>query len=112
MQTKLNKMNARRNRVRGKLREQVGRPRLSIFRSNAHVWAQIIDDVKKTTLASANDLKLKGTKIEKATEVGNMIAKAGKAAKCVKVVFDRGSYRFHGRVKALATAARAGGLEF
>lgn len=112
MQTKLNKLNARRNRVRGKLREQTGRPRLSIFRSSAHVWVQIIDDQTKTTLASANDLGLKGTKIEKATKVGELIAKNGKAAKCTKVVFDRSGYRFHGRVKALATAARAGGLEF
>jgi large subunit ribosomal protein L18 len=112
MQTKLNKLTARRNRVRAKLREQVGRARLTIFRSNAHIWAQIIDDVKKVTLASASDLKIKGTKVEKATKVGEMIAVAGKAAKVTQVVFDRSGYRFHGRVKALATAARAGGLEF
>jgi large subunit ribosomal protein L18 len=89
------------------------RPRLSIFRSNKHIYAQIIDDKKGVTLASATDAKIKkGTKGEKATQVGTMIAEAAKAKKLDKVVFDRSGFRYMGRVKLLADAARAGGLQF
>lgn len=112
MNNKLYKMRARAKRVRGRLSEVVGRARLSVFRSNAHIWVQVIDDVKKVTLAHAGDAGFKGTKIEKAKAVGELIAKNALKAGCKQVVFDRGSYRFHGRVKALAEAARAGGLEF
>lgn len=88
------------------------RPRLSIYRSTAHIWAQVIDDNAHKTIASANDTKLKGTKTERAKAVGLSIAALALAAKCDHVVFDRGSFRYHGRVKALADAAREGGLKF
>jgi len=91
---------------------KVTRPRLTIYRSTAHIWAQIIDDADRRTLVSANDVKLKGTKTERAKAVGLTIAQLALAAKCDTIVFDRGSYRYHGRVKALADAAREGGLKF
>ena len=92
-------------------------PRLNVFRSNNNIFAQIIDDTKGVTLASASsidkDLKLEnGGNIEAAVKVGELIAKRAKNAKIKKVVFDRGGYLYHGRVKALAEAARANGLEF
>lgn len=102
---------ARLTRVRTKLRAS-GRPRLSVIRSNQHIWAQVIDDVTGTTVVSANSKALKGTKTERSIAVGKTIAELALAKKVTKIVFDRGSYRFHGRVKALAEAARAGGLEF
>lgn len=86
--------------------------RLSVYRSNAHIWSQIIDDQNHRTLASASDLKLKGTKTERAQSVGTQVAKAAISAGIKTVVFDRGSYRYHGRVKALAEAARSAGLQF
>lgn len=90
------------------------RPRLIVFRSLAHIEAQIIDDVAGKTLVAANDLtlKAKGTKTEHATAVGTAIAEKAKAKKITTVVFDRGGSKYHGRVKALAEAARAGGLTF
>ena len=92
-------------------------PRLSVFRSNAAIYAQIIDDETKTTLVSASSLdkslKLKnGSNVEAAKVVGKSIAEKAKKAKITKVVFDRGGYLYHGRVKALADAARENGLEF
>ena len=92
-------------------------PRLNVFRSNSNIFAQIIDDTKGVTLVSASsidkDLKLEnGGNIEAATKVGELIAKRAKKAKIKKVVFDRGGYLYHGRVKALAEAARENGLEF
>lgn len=109
----------RRNRVRSKLRRvsNGGRPRLSVFRSGRHIYAQVIDDTVGATLASASskdkDFKSgKGWNVEGATEVGQLIAGRAKAAGISEVVFDRGSYLFHGRVKALAEAARSGGLNF
>ncbi|MBR1937179.1 MAG: 50S ribosomal protein L18 [Bacilli bacterium] len=92
-------------------------PRLSVFRSNAEIYAQIIDDETKTTLVSASSLdkslKLKnGSNVEAAKVVGKSIAEKAKKAKIKKVVFDRGGYLYHGRVKALAEAARENGLEF
>lgn len=102
---------ARQIRTRKHLR-QATRPRLSVFRSNQHIWAQVIDDARGVTLASANDLQIKGSKTVKATEVGTVIAKLALTAKCPTVVFDRGGYRYHGRVKALAEAARQAGLVF
>ncbi len=89
-----------------------GRPRLSVFRSSAHIWAQIIDDGRGVTLAAANDLELKGNKTSRAEGVGIAIAALAKQAKLTQIVFDRGGYRYHGRVKALAEAARKAGLEF
>lgn len=113
---KLKSRNARRQlRVRKSLQPAgfaAARPRLSVYRSTAHIWAQVIDDNNHKTLAAANDLSLKGTKTERAIAVGTAIAKAALALKCTSVVFDRGSFRYHGRVKALAEAARVGGLKF
>jgi len=93
------------------------RPRLSPFRSNKHIYAQLIDDQRGITLASCSDLELKKldkklTKTEIAKEVGIALAKKAKAKKIKAIVFDRNGYRFHGRVKALADGARAGGLKF
>lgn len=101
-------------RLRGKISGSSDRPRLAVFRSGEHIYAQVIDDQKGRTLASANDLDVKDkvTKTEKAKLVGEHIAVAAKAAKVKKVVFDRGGFLYHGRVKALAEAAREKGLEF
>lgn len=88
-------------------------PRLSVFRSNKHIYAQVIDDVAGVTLASASDVKeTSGTNVEKAAKVGQAIAEAAKAAGVSRVVFDRGGYQYHGRIQALADAARENGLEF
>jgi len=105
------KKQARLTRVRASLRSS-GRARLSVIRSNKHIWAQLIDDATGTTIAAANSKAVKGTKTETATAVGKAIAEAALAKKVTKVVFDRGSYQYHGRVKALAEAARTAGLEF
>jgi large subunit ribosomal protein L18 len=89
------------------------RPRLAVFKSSQHIYAQIIDDNKGVTLAAASDLAIKtGTKKEKATKVGEDVAKIALAKKLKKIVFDRGGFRYHGRVEALAEGARKGGLEF
>jgi large subunit ribosomal protein L18 len=92
-------------------------PRLNVFRSNQNIFAQIIDDVKAVTLVSASsidkELKLEnGGNVEAAAKVGELLAKRAKKAKITKVTFDRGGYQYHGRVKALADAARENGLEF
>ena len=110
----------RQRRTRYALRQAGGgRPRLSVFRSGKHIYAQVIDDKKGATLAAASSLdedvkgKLKtGADKSAAVEVGKLIAARAKAAGVEKVVFDRGAYLFHGRVKALADAAREGGLAF
>jgi len=89
-------------------------PRLCVFRSNTAIYAQLIDDVNGVTLASSSslELKLKNNNLEAAAAVGKDIAKKAKEAKIKEVVFDRGGYLYHGRVKALAEAARENGLEF
>ena len=87
-------------------------PRLNVYRSNKNIYAQLIDDETGVTLASASSMKLKGNNIEIAARVGKMIADEAKSKKISKVVFDRGGYLYHGRVKALADAARENGLEF
>jgi large subunit ribosomal protein L18 len=111
----------RRSRTRfGLMKAALGvRPRLSVHRSGRHIYAQVIDDEKRVTLAAASTLdkdlreKLKsGADKAAAVEVGKLVAERAKAAGVTKVVFDRGGYLFHGRVKALADAAREGGLEF
>ena len=107
----------RHTRIREHLSGTSERPRLCVFRSNANIEAQISDDVKGVTLVSASslekELNLKnGGNVEAAKVIGAEIAKRAKKAKINTVVFDRGGYLYHGRVKALAEAAREGGLEF
>lgn len=110
----------RRRRVRTRLvRKAGGRLRLSVHRSNKNIYAQVIDDTKGVTLAAASSLDQtlkervkKGSDIEAAREVGKLIAERARAAGVQRVVFDRGPYLYHGRVKALAEAAREGGLSF
>ena len=103
-------------RVRGKISGTPERPRLNVFRSNANMYAQIIDDVNGVTLAAASsnekDFGMYGGNIEAAKKVGLMIAERAKAKGIEEVVFDRGGYVYHGRVQALADAARDGGLKF
>ena len=108
---------ARHERVRAKVSGTSETPRLNVFRSNSNIFAQIIDDEKGITLVSASsidkELKLEnGSNIEAAKKVGELIAKRAKKAKISKVTFDRGGYLYHGRVGALAEAARENGLEF
>lgn len=86
--------------------------RLSVFRSSQHMYAQIIDDVKQQTLVFASDQKLKGTKKEKAYQIGLSLAKKAAAKKIKEVVFDRGKFLYHGRVAEVARGAREGGLKF
>ena len=103
----------RKTRVRGKVLGTSARPRLSVFRSSKHIFAQLIDDQKAVTLASATDAGTKGiNKTERALAVGRQIAEKAAEKKIKKVVFDRGGYAYHGRVKAVAEGAREGGLEF
>jgi large subunit ribosomal protein L18 len=110
----------RQARLRFQLRHKAaGRPRLSVFRSSKHIYAQIIDDAQGRTLASASTLDASyreagrtGADADAAAAVGKLVAERALAAGITKVVFDRGSYLYHGRVKALAEAAREGGLEF
>ena len=111
---KLSLFAKRRLRVRSKLRAQVaGRPRLSVHRTGRHIYAQIIDDAAGRTVAAANSLGTKvGANVDAAVVVGKALAEAAKKAGVTTVVFDRGGFLFHGRVKALADAAREGGLEF
>ncbi len=102
-------------RVRNKVNGTAECPRLNVFRSNSQIFAQIIDDVKGVTLVSSSSVELKvknGGSAEGAALVGKDIAEKAKKAKIVKVVFDRGGYLYHGRVKALAESAREAGLEF
>jgi len=101
-------------KIRGKLSENPNIPRLSVFRSNCHLWAQIIDDKHGKTLASASTktTKTKVLKPNKPSAVGQALAKAALDKKVTFVRFDRGLYRYHGRVKALAQAARKAGLKF
>ncbi len=110
----------RKRRTRHRLQQVAyGRPRLSVFRSSQHIYAQVIDDVQGVTLVAASSLdkdlraSLKtGADIEAAKAVGRLIAERAKGAGVEAVVFDRGGYIYHGRVKALADAAREGGLQF
>ena len=111
------KARARRHRrVRGKVVGTAQRPRLVVYRSNKGISAQLVDDLEAKTLAAASWLNLKksfkGTKTEQAAEVGKLLAASAKQAGIESVVFDRGGYLYHGRVKALAEGAREGGLRF
>ncbi len=120
---KMSLFDRRRQRVRTSLRKRGGdRPRLSIHRSGRHIYAQIIKDDESRTLAAASTLdkdvrgekgsKAPGATTESAQDVGRRIAERAKAAGVTRVIFDRGGFLFHGRVKALADAAREGGLQF
>ena len=103
----------RKSRVRGKISGNATKPRLSVFRSNKHIFAQLIDDHAGVTLVQTSDLgEKKGKKSEKAKQAGMALAKAAIAKKIQIVTFDRNGYKYHGRVAALADGAREGGLKF
>ncbi|MCL2136021.1 MAG: 50S ribosomal protein L18 [Coriobacteriia bacterium] len=109
----------RQRRVRGKVSGTAEIPRLRVTRSNSHIYAQVIDDIARRTLVSASSLDadfkergVKGSNIEGASIVGELVGQRAKAAKIESVVFDRGGYLYHGRVKALAEGAREAGLKF
>jgi large subunit ribosomal protein L18 len=117
----MSKMMDRRQRLKYHIRKRVSgtveRPRLSVYRSNTNIYAQVIDDEKGITLASASSLELsEGTRLNTnataAAEVGKKVAERAKEAGVTKVVFDRNGYLYHGKVKALADGAREGGLQF
>lgn len=123
MLKKQEKRHRRHKRVRAKVFGTAQRPRLCVFRSAQHIYAQLIDDEKGHTLESASDLELRKSKInppvggqkskiEIANEVGQLIAQKALKRKIEKVVFDRGGYKYHGKVKALTEGARQGGLKF
>ncbi|BBL79568.1 50S ribosomal protein L18 [Rubrobacter xylanophilus DSM 9941] len=104
----------RHRRVRRKIFGTPERPRLSVYRSNVHIYAQIIDDIAGHTLAAADSREVgeAESRVEAARKVGELIASRAREAGIERVVFDRGGYKYHGRVAALAEGARAGGLEF
>ncbi len=108
------KQDRRHARVRAKVTGTASRPRLSVFRSNRGMFLQLIDDAAGKTIASASsiEVKAKGKKVEISKELGKMIAEKAAAKKITAVVFDRGAYKYHGRVQAVAEGAREGGLEF
>lgn len=113
----MNKKTEKRIRLKKKIRAKVNGtsecPRLSVFRSNQYIYAQLIDDSKAVTLVSSSDMEAKkGTKTERAIAVGTEVAKLAQAKGITKVVFDRNGFKYTGRVKALADGARAGGLIF
>ncbi|PIS17368.1 MAG: 50S ribosomal protein L18 [Candidatus Nealsonbacteria bacterium CG09_land_8_20_14_0_10_42_14] len=115
MLKKEQKRHQRHKRIRAKVVGTAKKPRLCVSRSNKHIYAQLIDDEKGRILAAASDTELKKgkrTKINKAQEVGKLLAKKAQEKKIEKVVFDRGGYKYHGRVKAVAEGAREGGLRF
>ncbi len=117
---KLTLRKKRHMRVRAKVSGTAERPRLNVFRSNTHIYAQLIDDVAGHTMISASDLEDEvvqkvgegAPKTQRATTVGQMIAERAKAAGIEDVIFDRGGFLYHGRVKAVAEGARQGGLKF
>ena len=114
MVTKTDRRNKIKLRVRGKVTGTAERPRLTVFRSNKQIYAQVIDDLTGKTLAAASSLKIseKAPKKEIAAKVGELIAKSAQEAGITTVVFDRNGYLYHGRIKELADAARNGGLKF
>ena len=116
MQARKSKINSR-DRIKAKIRSKIfgtaDRPRLSVYRSNKNIYAQIINDESGKTVVSASDIKeKKGIKRDRAIEVGKKIAELAKGAKISKVVFDRNGFKYTGRVKALADSARSAGLKF
>ncbi|OGZ35340.1 MAG: 50S ribosomal protein L18 [Candidatus Portnoybacteria bacterium RIFCSPLOWO2_01_FULL_43_11] len=116
MRNKQKKRHRRHKRIRAKTFGTAKRPRFSVFRSNRHIYGQLIDDDKGRTLISVNDLEIKKKsetgKIKTAYETGQLIAKKALEKGIKEVVFDRGGYKYHGRVKAAAEGAREGGLDF
>jgi large subunit ribosomal protein L18 len=131
MEIKRGKRQVRHKRIRAKILGTATRPRLCVFRSGKHIYAQLVDDEKGKVLFSASDLKIKNrapakskgkdedktsvvgqAKVGRAKEVGKLIAEKAKSSKIEKIVFDRGGYGYHGRVKAVAEGAREGGLKF
>lgn len=119
MKRKISPRKIRHRRLRERIKGTAKRPRLSVFRSNMHIYGQIIDDEKAKTLVSFSDLELKTksgkkdlTKINRAKEVGINLAEKAIAKNIKQVVFDRGGYKYHGRVKALTEGTREGGLIF
>lgn len=113
MNTSIIRRQKRKAHIRKSVSGTADVPRLSVHRSNNHMYAQLIDDVAHKTLLSANDSKVKaGKPAEKAKAVGTQLAEAAVKAKITKVVFDRSGFKFHGRIKALAEGAREGGLQF
>ncbi len=111
--TKIQLRLSRKNRIRSKIRGTVSRPRLSVYRSLKRMTAQLIDDIAGRTIVSASTSELKAPlSIEGAKKLGGLLAKKAKEAKVDTIVFDRNGYKYHGRVKALADAAREGGLQF
>ncbi|MBI2011291.1 50S ribosomal protein L18 [Candidatus Daviesbacteria bacterium] len=110
-------LKSKRLSIHKKIRKNIygtnSRPRLSVFKSGQHIYAQIIDDSKSKTLVSASDIKIKeGTKKEKASKTGESLAIKATKKNIKQVVFDRGGFKYHGRISALAEGARKGGLEF
>lgn len=116
MKTKKEKRITRKLRIKSKVSGTAARPRLSVFRSNTHIYGQIVDDEKGITLVSVSDLKLskkdKVTKTQVAEQIGEELAKKALVKKIKKVTFDRNGFVYHGRIKAIAEGARKGGLEF
>lgn len=112
--SKVQKRNRIKRRVRGKISGSAELPRLSVYKSNKEIYAQLIDDKEGKTLASASsrELKATGNKVEVSAKVGQAIAEKAKAAGIETIVFDRNGFVYHGRVKALADGAREGGLKF
>jgi large subunit ribosomal protein L18 len=110
--TRPEKRARRHMRVRRKVAGTTERPRLVVYRSLKHIYAQLVDDTKNHTLATVSDDDLQGKKAEKSAQVGKRIAAKAKENGITRVVFDRAGYKYHGRVKAVADGAREGGLEF
>ena len=108
---------ARHRRIRARVLGTAQKPRIAVFRSNKHIFVQLIDDELRKTVLSGKVVfggksKIKGSKVEKATEIGKIVAEKAKTAGISEVVFDRGGYKYHGRIKALADGLRSGGLKF
>jgi large subunit ribosomal protein L18 len=117
MKRKINSRKIRHKRLRAKIKGTANCPRLSVFRSNSHIYAQMIDDENGKTLFSSSDFELKSKskgagKMEDSKSVGKLMAKKAAEKKIEAVVFDRGGYKYHGKVKAIAEGAREGGLKF
>ena len=115
---KMSKKTRRRDRVRARISGTFKKPRLSVFRSNYHVWCQLINDENGETISAASDkellqkLKSKKSKVKIAYEVGKLIAQKARKKEIKEIVFDRDGYKYHGRIKSLADGARAEGLRF